>query len=440
MSKRSDRPNRWPDWAGEAAKLIRNMAADSTALGPPDQWPKALRNAIDLILPSTFPMLVLWGPRCLAFYNDAYAVQLGNKHPGSMGRAAIENAPELHGTLDATFESIRLSGKAVSAREWPFVLNRNGTPETTFCDYSWSPVRDDDGSVGGVLCVVVDVTERVRATRTLVASEREARELSERLQMAQAAGGIGVFVLDGANDTLKVSGEFCRIFGVPERDTWPAREIEQLRVDPDHPMSTRESRSAGTARLDVEYRIRRPSDGAVRWIWRRAEIVHDADGKATLARGVVQDVTDRKQAEATLRQSEARFQALAQGVQNHVWTATADGRTDWVSEGMCAYFGLAGDALLGTGWRSIVHPDDLPRTEQCWAEALARTQPYEVSARLRRHDGEYRWHLARAVPVDSQEPGGPQVRWVGTNTDIDDHKNLLAHVGTSTAANLAQEA
>ncbi|MEJ8854079.1 PAS domain-containing protein [Variovorax robiniae] len=437
MSKKNDRQFRWPQWGGEAAKLIRNMTAESTPLGPPDQWPKALRNAIDLILPSTFQMVVLWGPRFIAFYNDAYALHIGHMHPANLGRPAIEQSPDLTGTLETSFDSIRQSGKTLSAREWPFVFNRSGTPETVFCDFSWSPVLDDDGSIGGVLCVVVDVTERVRAARTLVASERKARELSERLQMAQAAGGIGVFVLDGATDTLSVSSEFCRIFGLPERETWPMRELEPLRVDPDDPMSTRESRSAGTAQLDVEYRIRRPSDGAVRWIWRRAEIVLDANGKALLARGVVQDITDRKQAEATLRQSEARFRTLAQGVPNHVWTATADGQTDWSSDGMCAYVGLPSEALLGDGWRRIMHPEDLPRVERCWAEALAHTRPYEVGARLRRHDGEFRWHFSRAQPVQSLEETGLKVRWVGINTDIHDHPALREHamtIGTGQAS------
>ncbi|MET0540574.1 MAG: PAS domain-containing protein [Variovorax sp.] len=440
MHRKTDRPARWPQWQGEAAKLIRNMTADSTPLGPPDQWPKALRHAIDLILPSSFQMVVLWGPRCIGFYNDAYAQHIGHKHPASMGRPSMENAPELYGTLDATFESIRQSGKAMSAREWPFVLNRKGTPETAFCDYSWSPVRDDDGSIGGVLCMVVDVTERVRAARTLVASERKARELSQRLEMAQAAGGIGVFVLDGATDMLRVSREFCRIFGVPERETWPASEIEQLRIDPSEPMSTRKTRSAGTATLDVEYRVRRMDDGAVRWISRRAEIVRDADGTAMLARGVVQDITHRKQAEATLRQSEARFRALAQAVPNHVWTATADGRIDWVSDYMCDYLGLASHELIGDGWRRIVHPEDLPGLDRLRNDALTHVRTYEIAARLRRHDGEFRWHLARAQPVESLEDAGPQVRWVGTNTDIEDHKAaLLAHSVAADADQAPQE-
>jgi PAS domain S-box-containing protein len=193
-------------------------------------------------------------------------------------------------------------------------------------------------------------------------------------------------------------------------------------------MSTRKTRSAGTAMLDVEYRIRRMDDGAVRWISRRAEIVQDADGTAMLARGVVQDITPRKLAEATLRQSEARFRALAQAVPNHVWTATADGQVDWVSDYTSDYVGLASHELIGDGWRRIVHPEDLPRLDRLRNDALAHVRTYEIAARLRRHDGEFRWHLARAQPVESMEDAGPQVRWVGINTDIEDHKAaLLAH-------------
>jgi PAS domain-containing protein len=105
-------------------------------------------------------------------------------------------------------------------------------------------------------------------------------------------------------------------------------------------MSTRESRIAGSAPLDVEYQIRRANDGAVRWISRRGELVRDSAGRPALMRGVVQDITASKHADATLRQSEARFRALTRQMFNQVWTATADGRLDWISESMCAYSGL----------------------------------------------------------------------------------------------------
>ncbi|RYY63347.1 MAG: PAS domain S-box protein, partial [Comamonadaceae bacterium] len=196
-------------------------------------------------------------------------------------------------------------------------------------------------------------------------------------------------------------------------------------------MSTPENRADGTAPLDVEYRIRRASDGAVRWISRRAELIRDPAGKPMLMRGVVQDISARRETEATLRESEARFRALAQAMPNQVWTAGADGGLDWFSRSIFSYSGLDHDALAGAGWSRMVHPDDLSRVSVLWANALATQQPYETEFRLRRHDGAWRWHLVRAQPVDSSGEAGLPMRWVGTNADIDDQKRAQARLEQS---------
>ncbi|RZI94559.1 MAG: PAS domain S-box protein, partial [Variovorax sp.] len=266
--------------------------------------------------------------------------------------------------------------------------------------------------------VLVDVDGRKRAEQAL-------RETNKQLRLAQAAGGIGTFLLDiGANE-LDVSAEFCRIFGVPVRQHFSALEIDALRVSEDEPMSTRQSRADGSARLDVEYRIRRGDDQAQRWIARRAELVLNEAGQPVLMRGVVQDVTATKQAVVTLRQSEARFRALAQAVPNQVWTATAAGQLDWFNEQVYSYSGMAFAQLEGGGWTAMVHPDDLPQVGALWEQSLHTRMAYSTEFRLRRHDGVYRWHLVRAHPDTTEEDGAP-VRWTGTNTDINDQKEAQA--------------
>jgi PAS domain-containing protein len=184
--RNADPTMRWPVADGPAAALIRNLRADASPLGPSQRWPPALRRTIDLILPSLAQMAVFWRPECVAFYNDAYAGTLGNKHPAAMGRPAGDPSPELWPTLQATFESVRQSGKAIGARDCPFVINRSGKEETLFFDFCWSPVRGDGGEVDGVLCIVTETTEHVRAMRALAASERQAREDCERLRQSEA--------------------------------------------------------------------------------------------------------------------------------------------------------------------------------------------------------------------------------------------------------------
>jgi PAS domain S-box-containing protein len=118
--------------------------------------------------------------------------------------------------------------------------------------------------------------------------------------------------------------------------------------------------------------------------------------------------------------SDAAFRALAQAMPNQVWTASASGAVEWVNERITAYTGAAQSELTGPSWAAWVHPDDLPALRRRWLLALASGSPHETEFRLRRADGTFRWHIARAVPV--RDAAGRIVRWIGSNTDIDDQK------------------
>jgi PAS domain S-box-containing protein len=142
---------------------------------------------------------------------------------------------------------------------------------------------------------------------------------------------------------------------------------------------------------------------------------------------VIGEVTERSWAhiervrvEAELRASEANFRTLARAMPNQAWTSPPDGQLDWFNDQVYAYSGLKSGELEGAGWTRMVHPDDLPHAGSRWGEALARGDTYETEFRLRRHDGVWRWHIARAVPIKSE--GGQVLRWIGTNTDIHDQK------------------
>ena len=137
------------------------------------------------------------------------------------------------------------------------------------------------------------------------------------------------------------------------------------------------------------------------------------------------DVTDQMLAEQAARDSEERFRSLAQSMPNHVWTALPDGNLDWFNQRVYEYSGAEPGTLDGQAWAGIVHPDDVPGAAAVWTAALRSGQAYETEFRIRRRDGLFRWHIARAVPI--LDDAGRIVRWIGTNTDIEDQK--LAEAG-----------
>ena len=109
---------------------------------------------------------------------------------------------------------------------------------------------------------------------------------------------------------------------------------------------------------------------------------------------------------------------LADSVPNQVWTATADGKLDYVNARVLEYFGRKYDEMIGQGWQDVIHPADLPTVLETWSRSLATGDPYEVEFRLRRADGDYHWHIGRARP--ERDAQGHIVKWFGSNTDVQD--------------------
>ena len=138
------------------------------------------------------------------------------------------------------------------------------------------------------------------------------------------------------------------------------------------------------------------------------------------------EITARKLAGQAVQASETRFRLLAQSMPNHVWTAKTDGQLDWFNDRTYAYGNSAPGSLDGDGWAVLVHPDDIGAAAATWARAREQGKPYEMEFRLRRYDGAYRWHIARAVPI--RAASGSIDCWIGTNTDIEDQKAAEARL------------
>lgn len=128
--------------------------------------------------------------------------------------------------------------------------------------------------------------------------------------------------------------------------------------------------------------------------------------------------------DALKRENEAQFKLVAEAMPNHVWTAKANGDLDWFNTRVYEFSGLPEGSLDGQGWAQMVHPDDAATAGPTWQNATRTQTPYETEFRLRRKDGTYRWHIARAVPLHDRK--GKFLRWIGTNTDIHDQKDAQA--------------
>jgi two-component system CheB/CheR fusion protein len=140
------------------------------------------------------------------------------------------------------------------------------------------------------------------------------------------------------------------------------------------------------------------------------------------------DITERKEMEEALRQSEARFRIFAESGPQMIWAAGADGLNEYINPRWCEYTGLTAEETADReSSRRVIHPDDYDAMRARWNEALAAGEPFEAEIRLRRaSDGAYRWFLSRGVPVRNRE--GRIVQWIGANTDIEDQKRAEEHL------------
>jgi PAS domain S-box-containing protein len=137
-------------------------------------------------------------------------------------------------------------------------------------------------------------------------------------------------------------------------------------------------------------------------------------------------IDDRRQREAAQSRSainelEQRFELLADAMPQMVWSSLPNGATDYFNSGWSDFTGEPPEASFGDSWLRFLHADDLRPAAECWARSVTSGKPYEIEYRLRRHDGEHRWVLARGLPMHDE--AGEIVRWLGTCTDIHEQKN-----------------
>ncbi|WP_332801987.1 PAS domain S-box protein [Sphingomonas sp. RT2P30] len=149
------------------AQLMRAHDWAASTLGPVTGWPEALKVAVRILLTSRFDMWVGWGPEVAFLYNDAYRPTLGQKHPASLAMPTRELWAEIWDDVGPLIRTVYERGEATWSEALLLLLERDGYPEETYHTFSYSPIFDDDGSVGGLLCAVVEETERIITGRRL---------------------------------------------------------------------------------------------------------------------------------------------------------------------------------------------------------------------------------------------------------------------------------
>src|SRR5882762_6871600 len=161
---KNTRAEDWLTAGGEMGKCIQAMDWSKTPLGPIDAWPQSLRTTVSLCLASNFPISLAWGPQHIQIYNDGYWPICGGKHPQSVGQDFSECWASAWPVIGAAFERA-LAGETSYLENQRMFLDRNGYLEETFFTFSFSPIRDETGGVGGLFHPVTETTAKMLAER-----------------------------------------------------------------------------------------------------------------------------------------------------------------------------------------------------------------------------------------------------------------------------------
>ncbi|HEV7127419.1 MAG TPA: ATP-binding protein [Ktedonobacterales bacterium] len=155
---------------GEVGAVLAGIDWSHTPLGPVASWPRTLRTSLRICLTSRHDIILWWGPDLIVFYNDAYAPTLGIHHPAAAGKPGREVWSEIWDVIGPMLEGVLATGQPTWSRDQLLYLERNGYVEETYHTYSYSPIEDDGGNVGGVFTAVTETTTRVLAERRAVAA------------------------------------------------------------------------------------------------------------------------------------------------------------------------------------------------------------------------------------------------------------------------------
>ncbi len=274
-------------------------------------------------------------------------------------------------------------------------------------------VHDAAGEPVGIVGVSHDITERKQAENALRESEERFRSFMEHCPAA-------AFIKDESGRLQYVNSAWRRQFdpepvewqGKTEFDFWPAETAALFQasdrqcLSQDQPLQTEECGQL-------------PTSGETRhWLAMKFPL---GDGEGRRVGGMAWDVTDRKQVEESLRAREERYRQLADAMPQIVWETAPDGYHEYYNRQWYEYTGLTHEETQGDGWNRVFHPDDQSLAWEKWRRSLETGEPYEIEYRCRRHDGQYRWFLGRALP--QRDADGRILRWFGTCTDIHDFKD-----------------
>ncbi|WP_400193252.1 PAS domain-containing protein [Hymenobacter sp. B81] len=409
----------------EAGQLLQwyGSATDVHAAWLVDEQLRATDRELQEILKEVpAGIATLLGPELrYGFVNEPMRALLGGRV--REGESVADDLSAFAGDLLGVMRQVYHSGQPFVAKAYHLLVPNPTAQEVSrrYFDCTLQPLRDADDRVRGLLVFAVDVTlqeeARQRADRLAV----DARRQDARLRVLTETAPQITYTTDAAGVVEYVSPQWYHFTGQPPTADvglmWPRliHPDDRLRIQ----AQSAAARASGVS-WSYEYRLRR-YDGQYRWLLSRGVPEFDVAGQPLHWHGAITDVHDQRELAETLRRGEAELRFLAESIPQLIWTANAAGFIDYYNERAAEYTGLGVAELGPTGWIALLDPAEQPAASRRWLHCVRTGDSYDGTFRLRRYDGQYRWHLIRARQLSDGRGG---LRWFGSCTDVDDQTRL----------------
>ena len=335
-----------------------------------------------------------------------------------IGKTLAEGVPELTGQhFFKILDDVFTTGKVHEGKNEVAQLKVNGVLSTYYFNYTYKPIRNAAGEVYGIMNMAVDVTEQVIARKKIEESEKRYNMMLMQSPFAFAVLKGKDMVITLANDSVKeMWGKGKEIEGKPLLQVLP--EIKDQRF----PALLNKVYTTGIAYTSYESLARLQRKGIMEDVYFNFayQPYHEADETISGVVIIATEVTPQAMLNQKIKESETQFRQVAELMPQKIWTSDAEGNKDYFNKTLLDYAGYSFEELKGNGWQQIIHPEDWELNKMQWEEAISTGQDYETENRLLRKDGEYLWHLTRAVAL--KDEAGKIKMWVGSKTEIQEQK------------------
>ncbi|HGM5552672.1 TPA: PAS domain-containing protein [Pseudomonas putida] len=388
----------------DAQALIARTDWSRTPLGASGTWPQSLRTAVDIVIHSPMPMLLLWGPQLTQIYNNGFAMLAGSKHPHAFGQPAHLIWPELQDFTDPIYRAV-LQGQVRTYSERRFTLQREGVESDFWLDLTYSPIRDENTQVAGILVTAIETNERRRIALELQRRSEESlkaqRDTEERLQLALAAtDAVGTWDWDIGEDRFIADAHFAQLHGIDpaHASQLPISDYLQGVHPEDRALIARSIKHCITHGTEYaeEYRLLK-ADGELRWVFARGRCYKDHHGRPVRFLGAALDLTERKHTEQALRQSQTELQLIINAMPILISYVDHEERFRLNNAAYLDWYGLTPQELYGRTIRDVIGEEAYFLRAPYIAEALAG-RPCSFSLYTPHRDGSSRHALMNYLP------------------------------------------